>query len=85
MKHLLFNLLILLLMLGCGSNSDENSKGDSDFIPPIITEAPEIILDPNSSTPLAALLKLETDEPTRVIARVERAGEGAITNSPDAR
>jgi len=64
-----------MLIINCGDSGGESE----DITPPEFLQNPRIVLNPNLTTPLAALLTVETDEPTRVIARVERVGGGGET------
>jgi len=65
-----FNILFIVLIVLLISCDDE----DTDNVSPSITKSPDIVLDPNGNTPLAALLTLETNEQTRVSVQVDVIG-----------
>ena len=82
---------LLLLTLGCDENNSSNGNGQSiaevlgialDTTPPAIVSDPTVTMAPNPDTPLAGLLELETDEPTRVTVIIS---EDTATNSLETR
>ena len=69
---------ILLISFGCDDNNNSGNGGvsggfsgaDIDTESPNFLSDPVFTLDPNSATPLAGLLELQTDEPTRVSVKI---------------
>ena len=67
----LFVFALLLLTLAC----------DDDSTSPEFESDPEVTMAPNESTPLAALLELETDEPTSVRVTISENTASASTQA----
>lgn len=71
---------ILSLTFGC-DDSNNNAGGDSgdplqadiDTTPPDFLVSPALTMGPNPDTPLAGLLEIQTDEPTRVSVTIAEA------------
>jgi len=59
-NRILLLLFLIIPILSCNDNED------SDIISPSALFEPQLIMAPNENTPLAGILILETDEPTRV-------------------
>lgn len=68
-KDAIYGVLILsaVFLAGCVNNAQISEKIAAKF-----TTAPDLELDPNLNTPLAALLTLSTDIPTRVTLDITR-------------
>ena len=71
---------ILLVSVGCdennnagGGDSGDPLQADIDTTSPNFIANPVITMGPNSDTPLAGLLELQTDEPTRVSVFIAEA------------
>ena len=71
-KSLILFLLLFCItsIVACDDESQDSQQIVDDSTPPRFISDPTIELDPNGNTPLAAELKLETDEPVFVTVNI---------------